>query len=52
MLSAFGVFWAGEGLGVHWPGQDLALVVFAAIFLTIGLMTAAFLRRPVREASR
>jgi len=52
MLSAFGVFWTGEGLGVDWPGQDLALVVFAAIFLTIGLMTAAFLRRPVREASR
>src|SRR5260370_454999 len=21
MLSSFGVFWTGEGLGIHWPGQ-------------------------------
>jgi len=25
MLSAFGVFWTGEGLGIVWPGQDIAL---------------------------
>src|SRR6267142_1528068 len=33
MLSAFGVFWTGEGLGVPWPGEDLAIVGFAALFL-------------------
>ena len=38
MLSAFGVFWTGEGLGVAWPGQDLALVLFAALFLAAGLV--------------
>src|SRR5229473_2173831 len=33
LLSAFGVFWTGEGLGVAWPGADLAIVGFAALFL-------------------
>jgi uncharacterized membrane protein len=52
MLSAFGVFWTGEGLGVAWPGQDLALLVFAALFLATGLATAAPLRRPALEMAR
>ena len=33
MLSSFGVFWTGEGLGLDWPGHDLALLVFAGLFL-------------------
>ena len=49
ILSAFGVYWTGEGLGVSWPGQDFAIVVFAIIFLITGLALAAFLRRPVGE---
>ena len=47
MLSAFGVFWTGEGLGIDWPGQDLALVVFAALFLGVGVVTASVLRRQI-----
>lgn len=46
MLSAFGVFWTGEGLGVQWPGDDLALFVLAAIFLMAGLGSAQMVRRP------
>src|SRR5882672_5401797 len=46
MLSAFGVFWTGEGLGVAWPGADLAIVGFAVLFLGVGLASVAFLRRP------
>lgn len=38
MLSAFGVFWAGEGLGIEWPGADLFLLVLTIIFLVAGLM--------------
>jgi len=51
MLSAFGVFWTGEGLGVDWPGQDLALLIFAAVFLATGLTAAALLRRGSPEVS-
>ena len=45
MLSAFGVFWTGEGLGVEWPGHDLILLAFAGVFLGAGVVTAALLRR-------
>jgi uncharacterized membrane protein len=51
MLSAFGVFWTGEGLGVDWPGHDLALFVFAAVFLVAGLMAARMVRQPIKKAA-
>lgn len=44
MLSAFGVFWTGEGLGVHWPGADLILLPLAALFLLCGLILARVAR--------
>ncbi|RME99500.1 MAG: hypothetical protein D6773_12785 [Alphaproteobacteria bacterium] len=40
MLSAFGVFWTGEGMGVEWPGADLILLPLAALFLTAGILLA------------
>lgn len=52
MLSAFGVFWTGEGLGVEWPGHDLALFVFSGLFLAAGLLAAAIVRRPVAGVVR
>jgi len=47
MLSAFGVFWTGEGLGVAWPGADLAILGFAALFLIVAALAAVALKRPV-----
>lgn len=44
MLSAFGVFWTGEGLGVDWPGHDLAILAFAALFLVVGVTTTRLAR--------
>jgi len=51
MLSAFGIFWTGEGLGVPWPGEDLAIVGFAALFLVAALAAVAVVRRPAAEVS-
>ncbi|MEA2950654.1 MAG: hypothetical protein QOD40_1736 [Alphaproteobacteria bacterium] len=45
MLSAFGIFWTGEGLGVSWPGADLAILGFAALFLLAALAAVALSRR-------
>jgi uncharacterized membrane protein len=45
MLSAFGVFWTGEGLGVPWPGEDLAILGFVALFLAAALAGVAISRR-------
>jgi len=41
LLSAFGMFWTGEGLGIDWPGGDLVIVAFVAIFLVVGLLSVA-----------
>jgi uncharacterized membrane protein len=50
MLSAFGIFWTGEGVGVPWPGADLAILGFAAMFLIVALAAIALKRRPRTEA--
>jgi uncharacterized membrane protein len=52
MLSAFGVFWTGEGLGVAWPGADLALPVFALLFLGAGLLAVQLAKGPAAEVAR
>ncbi|WP_413711402.1 COG4280 domain-containing protein [Rhizobium sp. Rhizsp82] len=32
LISAFGIFWTGEGIGARWPGADLSLIpIFAAL---------------------
>jgi uncharacterized membrane protein len=49
MLSAFGVFWTGEGLGVAWPGADLAIVGFAVMFLAVSGAAVVLARRPKAE---
>src|SRR6266403_2808038 len=50
MLSAFGVFWTGEGLGVPWPGEDLAILGFAALFLVAAVAAVRLVRSPAIEA--
>jgi Ca2+/H+ antiporter, TMEM165/GDT1 family len=45
LLSAFGAFWTGEGLGFRWPGEDLAILALAAVLLAGSVGAAMLLRR-------
>jgi uncharacterized membrane protein len=44
MLSSFGVFWTGEGLGANWPGADAALIAIGLLFLVVSLLSVRLLR--------
>ena len=41
LLTSFGIFWAGEGAGVDWPGSDVALLGIVAY---VGLVSFALTR--------
>ena len=45
MLSTFGIFWSGEGAGVDWPGQDLAILGILAFLTLVSLAFVAGLSR-------
>ena len=45
MVTAFGIFWTGEGLGVGWPASDVALFYLAGAILLVALATQSLLRR-------
>lgn len=60
MLTGFGVFWAGEGIGIVWPGETAMLpvilvgVVIAAWGMVLGLrqMRAAALAAASTTSAR
>lgn len=49
MLTAFGTFFAGEGLGVDWPLSDGILLVLIAVYAVASIAIVWYLRRPVRQ---
>jgi len=49
LLSAFGVFWVGEGLGYPWPGEDLALLGLVGGFAAVALIAVVAVRRPATQ---
>jgi uncharacterized membrane protein len=51
LLTTFGSFWATEGLGVSWPGGDMAILVLLAVFLLTALINIAIERRGAHRGS-
>jgi uncharacterized membrane protein len=52
MLTTFGTFWATEGAGTSWPGDDAALVPILGFFCLASLAAVRMLRRQRGEAAR
>jgi len=45
LLTSFGCFWAGEGVGVDWPGDELSLLGVIAFLGVASFALVAALRR-------
>src|SRR5579884_3593919 len=48
MLTSFGTFFAGEGMGVTWWHSDLSILLIIAVYLLASLAFVQALRRPLR----
>jgi uncharacterized membrane protein len=45
MLTTFGTFWAAEGAGAHWPGDDASLPVVLAFVIALSFMSVRLLKQ-------
>src|SRR5262249_47621580 len=45
LLTSFGTFWAAEGAGVDWPGDELSLLGVIAFVALVSFASVRFLRR-------
>jgi Ca2+/H+ antiporter, TMEM165/GDT1 family len=50
LLTAFGTFWLGEGIGVSWPGADWSLLVLVGGYLIIALLCVRLAKSIVGHA--
>jgi uncharacterized membrane protein len=51
LLSAFGTFWVGEGIGLGWPGADWSILGLVVAYLIIALVAVATCRRVSSNAA-
>lgn len=51
MLTSFGTFFAGEGIGVQWWQADLSLLPLIAAYALASIAFVLFLKRPARPSS-
>ena len=52
MLSSFGVFWFGEGIGTQWPGDAASIPVILGVFLAASWFAVRMLRGLLPEGAR
>jgi Ca2+/H+ antiporter, TMEM165/GDT1 family len=52
ILSSFGAFWIGEGIGLAWPGEDLSIVGLIAGFGAVALAAVPLCRARGLKAAR
>jgi uncharacterized membrane protein len=45
MLTTFGTFWAAEGAGAHWPGDDASLPAVLAFVVALSFASVGLLKR-------
>jgi uncharacterized membrane protein len=45
LLSSFGCFWAAEGVGIHWRGDELSLLGVIAFFSPVSYVLVRALQR-------
>lgn len=45
MLATFGIFWSVEGVGIGWPGTDLAILGILGFLTLVSMGLVAVLRR-------
>jgi uncharacterized membrane protein len=50
LLSAFGVFFAAEGLGVEWPGGDVAVLYLLLVIGAVAQLQTRWLAREAQPA--
>jgi uncharacterized membrane protein len=51
ILSGFGAFWVGEGIGVAWPGNDLSILGLVVGFGLVSLAAVPICRARARTAA-
>jgi len=49
MLTAFGTFWGGEGLGVTWPSSDAFLLVLVVLYLLVSFILVIWLKQTKQQ---
>jgi uncharacterized membrane protein len=52
MLSSFGVFWFGEGVGAHWPGDAASIPIILVAYLAVSWLSVRLLGSLVPAGAR